>query len=67
MNFENRKVISFLDNVTCHPEFLQNGLTNIKLVILGKNTDTSSVNDNRGSSYLLSDIKAANSLEECYS
>ena len=38
MNYENRKVIMFLDNVTCHPESLQNGLTNIKLVFLPKNT-----------------------------
>ena len=33
MNFENRKLILFLDNATCHPESLQNGLTNIKLVL----------------------------------
>ena len=33
MNFENRKVILFLDNATCHPECLQKGLTNIKLVL----------------------------------
>ena len=38
MNFENRKMILFLDNATCHPESLQNGLTNIKLVFLPKNT-----------------------------
>ena len=38
MNFENHKVILFLDNATCHPEILQNGLTNIKLVFLPKNT-----------------------------
>ena len=37
MNFENRKVILFLDNATCHLESLQNGLTNIKLVFLPKN------------------------------
>ena len=33
MNFENLKLILFLDNATCHPESLQNGLTNIKLVL----------------------------------
>ena len=38
MNFENRKVILFLDSATCHPESLQNGLTNIKFVFLPKNT-----------------------------
>ena len=38
MNFENLKVILFLDNATCHPERLQSGLTNIKLVLLPKNT-----------------------------
>ena len=38
MNFGNHKVILFLDNVTYHPESLQNDLTNIKLVFLPKNT-----------------------------
>ena len=33
MNFENRKVILFLDNATCHLESLQNGLTTIKILI----------------------------------
>ena len=32
MNFENHKVILFLDNATCHPKILQNRLTNIELV-----------------------------------
>ena len=36
MNFENRKIIMFLDNATCHSESLQNGLANIKLVFLPK-------------------------------
>ena len=38
INFENRKVILFLDNATYRPESLLNGLTNIKLVFLPKNT-----------------------------
>ena len=38
MNFENRKVILFLDNATCDLESLQNGLTNIKLVFLPRDT-----------------------------
>ena len=38
MNFGNCKVIPFLDDVTCHPESLQNHLTKIKLVFLPKNT-----------------------------
>ena len=37
MNFENRKIILFFDKGTRHPEGLQNGLTNIKLVFLFKN------------------------------
>ena len=36
-NFENRKIILFFDKGTRHPEGLQNGLTNIKLVFLFKN------------------------------
>ena len=36
MNFENRKIILFFDKGTRHPEGLQNGLTNIKLVFLFK-------------------------------
>ena len=38
VNFENCKVILLLDDATCHSERLQNGLTNIKLVFLPKNT-----------------------------
>ena len=38
INFENYKVILFLDNDTCHRERLQSRLTNIKLVFLPKNT-----------------------------
>ena len=38
INFENRKVILFLDNATYRPESLQNGLINTKLVFLPKNT-----------------------------
>ena len=38
MIFENCKVILFLDDVTCHPENLQNHLTKIKLVFFPKNT-----------------------------
>ena len=38
MNFENCKVILFLDNARCHPESLQRRLTNIKLVFFPKNT-----------------------------
>ena len=38
MNFEKCKVIMFLDNATCHPENLQNDLTNIKFLFLTKNT-----------------------------
>jgi len=35
---ENRKVILFMDNATCHPPTLQDGLVNINLKFLPKNT-----------------------------
>ena len=35
---EDRKVILFLDNAPCHPETLQNNLTNMKLIFLPKFT-----------------------------
>ena len=38
MNFVNRKVILFLDNATCHPKSLHNGITNIIIVFLPKNS-----------------------------
>ena len=37
MNFENRKVILFLDNATCHAKSSHNVITNIILVFLPKN------------------------------
>ena len=37
-NFENLKAIFFLDNATCNPKSIKNGLTNIKLVLLHKNS-----------------------------
>ena len=37
---ENRKVVLFWDNATCHPETLKGKLTKIKLVFLSKNTTT---------------------------
>ena len=36
--FENRKVILFLDNATCHPELMDDKFSNIKIVLLPKNT-----------------------------
>ena len=36
--FENRKVIVFLNNATCHPESMDDKFSNIKIVFLPKNT-----------------------------
>ena len=36
--FENRKVIPFLENATCHPESIDDKFANIKIVFLPKNT-----------------------------
>ena len=36
--FENRKVILFLDNATCHPESMDDKFFNIKIVFLPKIT-----------------------------
>ena len=36
--FENRKVILFLDNATCHLESMDGKFSNIKIVFLSKNT-----------------------------
>ena len=38
LDFENRKVILFLDNATCHPESMDDTFSNIKIVFLPKNT-----------------------------
>ena len=38
MACQNRKVLLFLDNAPCHPEMLQQNLTNIELKFLPKNT-----------------------------
>ena len=35
---EGRKIILFLDNVSCHPETLQSNLTNMRLIFLLKCT-----------------------------
>ena len=36
--FENRKVILFLDNATCHPGSMDDKFSNTKIVFLSKNT-----------------------------
>ena len=38
MKFQNRNVILFLDNATCHQESIQESMSDIKLVFLPKNT-----------------------------
>ena len=38
LSFENRKVILFLDNATCHAESMNDKFSNIKIVFLLKNT-----------------------------